>query len=167
MEAAQDHLEYTHAAEGKGETTVYADDSSNGYDPNERLLDGRTRREKYARLWQMNAGVDSHRAAGRTREDVDKVDEAARDKRMFVDSVAQNVGLSDIKREEAKSIAASIDGRCYNWCGGLDAIIFGVIEAASDFSPYKKVDWFALEVEKRIGAENLMKAAEKIEDDNL
>lgn len=167
IEAAEDTLEYTHAAEGKAATTVYADESSNGYEPNKRLLDGRTRGEKYARLWTLNAGLDGHRAEGRTRKDVHKVDESSRDKKMFVDPVSQNVGLSNIKQEKAKSVAASIDGRCYNWCGGLEAIIFGVVEAVADFSPYKEVDWFAREVESRIGVDNLMKASEKIADDNL
>lgn len=155
---------YTTQQEVAAETTFYGDRPAEGYDPSERLADGRTRGEKYSGLWARNAGVDSHRADGCSPEDVGKVNENRRDKRRLVETYAQNADLDRGRVEEASDLAAELDARAFGYHGGREALAFGIVQYVAGFDVYETIEWFATEVDARLtkGVESLEWATERV-----
>ncbi|MDZ7745991.1 MAG: hypothetical protein U5K28_05575 [Halobacteriales archaeon] len=146
----QKNDKYTTQQEVAAETTFYGDRPAEGYNPSERLLDGRTRSEKFGSLWARNAGVDSHRADGCSPEDVGKVNENKRDKRRLVETYSQNVDLDSGRVEEASDLAAEIDARAFGYHGGREALAFGIVQHVANFDVYETIDWFSTEVDARL-----------------
>lgn len=158
---------YTTQQEVAAETTFYGDKPDDGYNPNERLLDGRTRAEKFGKLWARNAGVDSHRADGVSVDEVNKVNENRRDKRRLVETYAQNADLDHGRVEEASDVAAKLDARTFGYHGGREALAFGVVQYVAAFDVYETIEWFQIEVDNRLtqGVDSLDWAAERVEEE--
>ncbi|MHC3380224.1 hypothetical protein [Haloarcula sp. H-GB5] len=156
---------YTTQQEVAAETTFYGDRPAEGqYNPSERLLDGRTRAEKYSGLWARNAGVDSHRANDASPEDVGKVNVNERDKRRLVETYAQNADLDRGRVEEASDLAAEVDARAFGYHGGREALAFGIVQYIAPFDVYETIEWFAIEVDARLtkGYTSLEWATERV-----
>jgi hypothetical protein len=94
-----------------------------------------TKKEKYERLWRLNAGLDSHRANG---DDVDhaklgKVNENAREKRRIAETLASRLELPPGLVEQASDLAAKVDGRGYTLWGGRQAVAVASVQHVAPF----------------------------------
>ena len=162
---------HTHGQTGAAETTLYADGGvpdgwGSSYDPTERLLDGRTRAEKYRDLWAKNQGVDGHTAKGTTYKDGHKSDPYARDRRRQIHALADTLRLSTTATERATELATDLDPRPFNFCGGWSAFALGVVvQAANEQHDILRLDRDALHAERergRLSVEQLAQATSKV-----
>lgn len=131
-----DELEHNHTEGTASATTMYADRRGDGYDPHESLPDCErydTKAKKFARLWKLNAGRDTHTASGKTWADDEthRVNPHTRDRRRFVQAVADTFDLDGPALERAADLAARDDPRRYNYYGGMDAFILAVVAAVA------------------------------------
>lgn len=136
-ELATDECQHTHAQTAASETTLYADggvpDSwGASYNPNERLADDRTRREKYTTLWRYNAGHDSHRANGRSREECHKSDESATYKKRLTETVCNRANLGQTATDRATDLASNNQPPRFNFIGGVRLWILACIVVAAE-----------------------------------
>jgi len=132
-EDAVENIQHTHAQTAASETTLYADDrTADHYDPNERLLDGRRRREKYTDLWRYNAGHDNWRADGRSREECHKSNNSTTYKQRLTESVCNRAGLGQTATERATDLAANDCPREFNFIGGICLWILACVVVATE-----------------------------------
>lgn len=129
---------------GNAATTMHGRQASDGYNPSapcpcERFA---TKRQKYERLWRVNAGLDTHRANG---DDVDhsklgKVNENAREKRRIVETLASRLELPRHLTEQASDLAAKVDGRGFALWGGRQAVAVAAVQAVAPFDVFLGVN---------------------------
>lgn len=150
-------------------TTLYGGRHADGYDPNERLPACErwaTKGEKYATLWAKNAGVDSHRAPRRSREDCHKVNERTKDRQRFVQAVANDLRLGEDATERAKELATLPTPKTLNFIGGLDTWLLAVaLHAANEQRTVMRVDRDALtdlRADWGVSTDQLATATEKV-----
>lgn len=162
---------HTHGQTGAAETTLFADGGvpdgwGSSYDPNERLLDGRTRAEKYRDLWAKNQGVDGHTCQGTTYTDGHKADPYARDRRRQIHALADTLRLSGTAINRATELATDLDPRPFNFCGGWSAFALGVVvQAANEQGDILRLDRDTLHAEREqrgISVEQLAQATSKV-----
>lgn len=130
---------------GTAETTMWGERSQDGYNPSERLPSCErhaTKGQKFARLWRVNAGLDTHRANG---DDVDhsnlgKVNENAREKRRIAETLASRVGLPRHLIERASDVAAAVDGRGFSLWGGRQAVAVAAVQHVAPFDIFLGVN---------------------------
>lgn len=161
-------LAYTQLEGTVSETTLYADRPDEKYKPSE-SLGGRfgTRRAKYARLWELNAGRDDHTVAGKTYTDseIHKVNQPARDRARFVHAVAISVELSKCVLNYSTSLARKLDPRAFNYWGGMDVFILAVVkQAALEYDWKMDTDAFhSIREQWGVGVEDLDAAFGKLQ----
>lgn len=172
-ELAVEPKTHTHGQTAASETTLWADGGvpdhwSSSYDPNERLLDGRTRRQKYADLWKYNAGHDSWRAGRKSREECNKADENATYKQRFTESVCDSLELSTTATERATDLAGHDAPRQLNFLGGLPLWVLAcVLIAANEHGDVLRLNTDALErlrEQHGVTVENLAKGTDMVVD---
>lgn len=136
-EGAVEELQHTHGQTAASETTLWADGSKrarkvNNYDPSERLLSGKTKGQKYTRLWRLNAGHDRHRAGRKSREECHKADESKAFKLRSTEAVCNQAELSDVATERATDLAARNCPKRFNFIGGLTLWILACVVVAAE-----------------------------------
>jgi hypothetical protein len=144
-----DELTFNSAHGTDAATTFYADDVEDS--------------AKWERLWTRNAGVDGHRADGRSTGDVHKVNENTRQRRERVELVASHAEVSRRVREEAVEIADGLDARSFGPWGGRDALALAAVQYVAEYD-CTTVPPFAECVENwlRNGERSLRSAVKKI-----
>lgn len=164
-----DELEHNHTEGTASATTLYADDGD--YDANARLPDCERhdrKRDKFARLWQLNAGRDTHHASGKTYKDAEchKVDQNARDRRRFTHALCSRLGLGENATARALHLAVTTEPRPFNFLGGFDVFLLAVVlHAANENGEILRLDCEAFHrIRKRwdVDRETLAKATSKL-----
>jgi hypothetical protein len=136
-EGAVEPKKHVNSQAAASETTLWADGSKrarkkNNYNPNERLLDGRTRREKYTNLWKYNAGYDGWRAGRKSRDECHKSDENATYKRRLTETICGRADLSSTATERATDLAAHDQPRQFNFIGGICLWVLACVVVAAE-----------------------------------
>lgn len=161
---SEEYLTNSDAAHSTGLNATKS--NQEGYNPSKRLPVERyeNKEEKFKRLWLVNAGLDRHRVE-RPDRDLGKADKPANYRARFVRAVATTVGFPPKVVDRCTDLARQLDPRPWNFCGGFDAFILGVVAYAADERDFSldREAFESIREEWELSTENLNEAIEKVD----